>query len=254
MSAPRREILADGVEIWLGDCREIMPRLEPVDLLCTDPPYLLTSGGDTNGAIWKKGRFAGEDYKNDGAIVATIPWDSWLPIAFGACAKDSDAYIMANDKSLLDAMRETVAAGWAIHNVLVWNKENGTPNRWYFKDCEFTVYAWRGKARTINNPTSCQLLRVPRDPKAGHPTQKPVGLMAHYIGNSSQPGGRVLDPFLGSGSTGVAAVRLGRRFVGIEIEPRFFEIARRRISEALKAPSLFVADRRPEVVQHGFDL
>ena len=81
--------------------------------------------------------------------------------------------------------------------------------------------------------------------RAEHPTQKPVNLMRHIIKISSRSEDSILDPFMGSGTTGVAAVKLGRKFTGIEIEPRYFDIACRRISEALKQPDFFIEKPKP---------
>jgi DNA modification methylase len=81
---------------------------------------------------------------------------------------------------------------------------------------------------------------------AGHPTQKPIDLMQWLIEKTT---GTILDPFMGSGTTGVACVKLGRRFIGIEIEPKYFDIACRRIEAAYKQPDLFVQDPAPKPVQ-----
>lgn len=241
MLTTRTEILADGVTLHMGDCREILPTLGArADALITDPPYRLTSGGNTRNEVWKGALFGQDDYENGGDLIAQVPWHEWLPLAFAACAPTADCYVMANDKNLEDALREVRTAGFGLHNVLVWRKENGTPNRWYFKDCEYTVYGWKGAARTINTPSSRQHFYCPRDQKEGHPTQKPVELMRLYIENSTSFGGVVLDPFAGSGTTGVAAVKAGRQFVGIEIEQKWFDLACRRMTDALARPSLFV--------------
>ncbi|NMA26112.1 MAG: site-specific DNA-methyltransferase, partial [Clostridiales bacterium] len=76
--------------------------------------------------------------------------------------------------------------------------------------------------------------------KDQHPTQKPVELAAHFIRLHTRPGDTVLDPFMGSGTTGVAAVKLGRNFIGIEIDKGYFEIAQKRIAEAQRQPALFI--------------
>jgi site-specific DNA-methyltransferase (adenine-specific) len=228
--------------LYLGDCREVLPQLpEQADLLVTDPPYRLTSGGCRAGAIWGRSKhFSPGAYNNDGEIVPVIPYESWIYKAFDACKADVDGYVMANDRSIHEALNAVQASAWQMHNLLVWQKENGTPNRWYFKDCEFTLYLWKGKAKTIRKPSSRQLFTCSRDRLENeHPTIKPVALMSHYIANSSDAGALVLDPFLGSGSTGVAAVQLSRRFVGCEILPGYFDLACRRIEQAQSHGSLF---------------
>lgn len=228
--------------LYLGDCREIIATLPEaqagsIDAVVTDPPYRLTSGGNTRGVIWKGALFGADDYSNDGEIVPVIEWGEWLPLV-ALAAPQADFYVMANDKNIADAINAAKAAGISHHNTLVWRKESGVPNRWYFKDCEFTFYGWTGKARTITNPPSRQHLFCPRDERAGHPTQKPVAVMMHYVENSTDDNGLVLDPFMGSGSTGVACARLGRRFIGIELERRYFDIACERIGQAMRQPPL----------------
>ena len=80
---------------------------------------------------------------------------------------------------------------------------------------------------------------VPKGCGDGHPTQKPVGLLKHWVVDFSDEGELILDPFMGSGTTGVAAVQMGRAFVGIEQNPRYFEIACKRIEDAQRQGSLF---------------
>ena len=90
-----------------------------------------------------------------------------------------------------------------------------------------------------------------------HPTQKPIEVMKWCIGHLPEPAETIFDPFMGSGTTGVAAVRMGRVFIGIERDPEYFAVACRRIAEADRQPDLLVAAPRapaPEAVQAGFDL
>jgi len=86
------------------------------------------------------------------------------------------------------------------------------------------------------------VIRAPRTDNDHHPTEKPVGLMTAIC---EWTAGAILDPFMGSGTTGVAAVKLGRKFIGIEIEPKYFDIARKRISEALKQGDMFIEKPKP---------
>lgn len=227
-------------QLWLGDCAAVLPRLPKVELVCTDPPYRLTSGGTPASSIAMRGGWM-TNYSNDGApVTMTHDWHEWMPFVVAAMADDSEAYIMTNDKNLRPALNAAVEAGLSIHNVLVWDKRTATANRWYMKNCEFVAYLWKGRARRINDAGSKQLISVPQNDESLHPTEKPVELMQHYIRNSTQPDDTVLDPFMGSGTTGVAALRSGRRFIGCEIEPRWFEVACRRIEEAQRQGDLFL--------------
>jgi len=230
------ETIGDAT-LYLGDCREILPELGKVDAVVTDPPYKLTSGGNTPGGM-KGGWF--DDYNNNGCLVeCNISWREIMALLHDACRADADLYVMANDKNVCEAGSAAKEAGLGFHNLLVWDKVNATANRWYMKNCEFVLYFWKGRARTIADASAKQLIRCAQVDESLHPTEKPVSLMAHYIGNSSGQDQTILDPFMGSGTTGVAALKLGRKFIGIEIDPKHFDTACRRIEQALKQPRLF---------------
>jgi site-specific DNA-methyltransferase (adenine-specific) len=223
--------------LYLGDCREVLPGLGAVDLVVTDVPYLLESGGNTTGEMG--GKFAVGTYDNSGSIIpADITFDEFMPL-IARTIDQGHGYFMVNNRYLARIENAALAAGFRFHNWLVWDKSTGTPNRWYMKNCEFTLLVFRGHAQPINDCGARQLIRCPNVIGGVHETQKPVALMAHYIGNSSAPGQRVLDPFMGSGSTGVAAVELGREFIGIERDERYFEIACKRIEAAHHRRDLF---------------
>lgn len=228
-----------GATLFCGNALEVLTMLPPAELLVTDPPYRLTSGGNTR-AGWTGGTWA-NGYDNSGALVTCdIEWGDWLPGAFGALADDADAYVMSNDRQLFPAERAALAAGFRFHRLLTWDKRAATPNRWYMPNCEFTLYLFKGKARTIRRPGSPAGVRLAQQDTTKHPTEKPVGLMQLYIENSSDPGDTVLDPFMGTGTTGVGALRSGRRFIGIEIEPEWFDVACARLErESRQGADLF---------------
>ena len=132
-----------------------------------------------------------------------------------------------NLEKYLTLARET---GFGLHNVLIWEKNNCTPNRWYMKNCEYILFLRKGKAKRINNVGSKTVHSFDNIiGNKNHPTEKPVSLMEYYITNSSNVGDTVLDPFMGSGSTGVACLNTNRNFIGMELDKNYFEIARKRI-------------------------
>ncbi|MEX0583854.1 MAG: site-specific DNA-methyltransferase, partial [Sneathiella sp.] len=118
---------------------------------------------------------------------------------------------------------------------------NGTPNRWYMKTAEFALYLYRAPPRTINDPGCGQVFVAAPGTDTQHPTEKPVSLMEYWIANSSIPGDTVLDPFMGSGTTGIAALRRGRRFIGIESQKDVFEMACQRIAKQSQGDSSIIA-------------
>jgi hypothetical protein len=118
-----------------------------------------------------------------------------------------------------------------------------------FSLADFEI-AW-GSQKRAARVIECPRGRAVKDGKE-HPTQKPLEVMLRCLLELPPKADLILDPFMGSGTTGIAAVKLGRRFIGIEIEPKYFEVACRRIQEASRQPDLFI-DRPPDPIQADFD-
>lgn len=224
--------------LYEGDCRDILPTLPKVDAVVTDHPYLLESGGKNTSIVG--GKFSRETYNNGGALIPVdIEPCEFMPLLADVLPQ-GHAYFMVNNRHVSHTQLAAENAGFRFHNLLIWDKGIATPNRWYMKNCEFTLFMFRGRGTRIADAGSKQLIRCPPPMNAPHETQKPVGLMEHYIGNSTKRGDLVLDPFMGSGTTGVAAVQMGRDFIGIEREPKYFEIACKRIEDAQRQGDFFV--------------
>ena len=213
-----------------GDAVRLLPRFraESVDLIVTDPPYPTISGGNTT----SHRRCSGMLSANDGRIFRhndVAPTD-WLPQAFRILRDPGHCYIFTNFLNLESMMAAARAAGFELHNLLIWRKQNATPNRWYMKNIEYVILARKGAARRITDAGSmtCHDFENPVGRKS-HPTEKPVDLLRFYIENSSGMGQLVLDPFAGTGSTLVAARSCGRVGLGIEIDPEYLATASRRL-------------------------
>jgi DNA modification methylase len=219
----RIEHLAEGVTLYLGDCREILSTLPKVDAVVTDPPYGLDDK-------WQGGNAAskGKWKLSDGGVQTR--WDAdistALPLALEAAR---EAIVWGGNYYDLPPRR-----GWLIWDKIVREFTSG-----------HVEMAWS----TIDQPTRAFNYAHAQLASEGkfHPTQKPLPLMKWCIEQLPKDCHTILDPFMGSGTTGVAAVKLGRKFIGIEIEPKYFEIAHRRISEALKQPDLFIEKPKPSV-------
>jgi DNA modification methylase len=227
----RIETLAEGIILYNADCREVLPTLCKVDAVVTDPPYGINAklgmggGSKGDGGMWADVRIAGDldttarDYALD---VAAAP--------FAAFAKWNTS-----------RPPNTCAA-------VIWNKGEhtgaGDLSLPWKPDFEFVFIGgagWHWPRRgsgvvQVNAIAGCVADR--NDGARFHPFEKPVEIMRHFCQRA--PGETILDPFMGSGTTGVAAVKLGRKFIGIEIEERYFSIACRRIQAALDAPDMFV--------------
>lgn len=225
MTVGRVEQLAEGVTLYLGDCRELLPTLPRVDACVTDPPYGI---GHVKGS--------GGNGKHDRRNIAPIVGDD---------APFDPEPLLRFPQSLMWGA-DHYSARLPHGRWLAWNKLGDMDSFDSFSDVEFAWHSSRGAARIFNFKwKGIASTKIGEELYREHPTQKPIGLMRWCIEQLDDPARTILDPFMGSGTTGVAAVKLGRRFIGIEIEPRYFEIAVRRISEALRQPDLFIPPPKP---------
>lgn len=239
MSGP---VIIGNATLYLGDAREILPTLGPVDCIVSDPPYLVSKGGFASN-LQLEGGFGGwmKDYGNGGDIVACgLSFAEWMPTVFSAIGERGHAYFMTNGRNLKDMQIAAEAAGFRLHTVLVWDKKTALPNKYYQNITEFALFMFKGKARTINDPASKNLVQIFQRDESPHPTEKPVELMRLWVGNSTTIGDSVLDPFMGSGTTGVACEQMSRKFTGIESDPKWFDIACRRIEQAKRQSDMFI--------------
>jgi site-specific DNA-methyltransferase (adenine-specific)/modification methylase len=217
MTAPRRiERLSDGVTLHLADCREILPTLGRVDAVVTDPPYGISAvarGEIGSGGKLPSRKFERSDWDNQTADQAVA---MAIKLARHAIIFGGNYYALPPSSC------------W-----LVWDKLNTGD----FADCELAWTNLRKAVRRIQFRWN-GMIRQNNEPRGDHPTQKPLGVMRWCIQHLPDDARTILDPFMGSGTTGVAAVSLGRKFIGIEIEEKYFDIARRRIAAELARPRL----------------
>ena len=222
------------------DMREALPGLQTasVDLIVSDVAYDVISGGNTT----KHRRCGGILNANDGKIFKenNIHISEYAAEMFRVLKDPSHCYIMSNVKNMFEVHAEMIRAGFKLHNVLMWRKNTVNPNRWYMKNGEYILMFRKGKAFPIANKSTKTIMDFDDEPIAievknivgpdkPHPTVKPVLLMETLIRNSSKPGDWVLDMFMGSGTTGEAAINLGRNFIGIEMDPEHYLTACKRL-------------------------
>ena len=229
------------IKLYKGDCLEVMDKLiaegVKVDAIITDPPYRTISGGRDENSNWWKGSVL---EKNDGKIFEhnNIDHHKWIKLCYDILKEDTHIYIMTNLLNLFTLKSIAEEVGFKLHNLLVWEKDNSVFNKWYMKNCEYTLFLYKGKSKFINYLGSKTVEKFGNPTNKLHPTEKPVGLMDLYCRNSTKENETVLDPFMGSGTTGVACKRLNRNFIGIELDENYFDIAKRRI-ETTKKKGLF---------------
>jgi len=227
------------IKLIKGDCLVEMQNIpdKSIDAIVTDPPYKLIAGGVT-GKLSKRItgtclNYESENTKNGNGNfkINTVKFSEWLPYCFRLLKDGGHFYVMVNDRNLQEMLNETEKVGFKVLNVLVWNKHNAMPNHWYMKNAEFIIMLRKGTAVYINNQGSKQCMQFNNVRDKVHPTEKPLELMQTLIENSTSENGIVLDPFMGSGTTGVAAYNLNRSFIGIEMDEKYFEIAQKRIQD-----------------------
>lgn len=223
------------LKLLQGDCLELMQSIPDcsVDLVVSDVPYHIISGGCTNNAVYFES-IPTNVYAKQGKIFKhnDIEFSEWLPSVYRVLKDNSHCYFMVNGRNLKDLQTEAEKVGFKYQNLLVWDKGNCTPNRYYLNACEFILFLRKGNAKNINNLGSKTIISIPNVRNKSHPTEKPVDLMKILIENSSNENDIVLDMFMGSGSTGVACKNTNRNFIGIELDKNYFEIAKRRILES----------------------
>ena len=214
----RKETIAEGVDLYLGDCREILPTLEKIDAIVTDPPYGI---GESSKKVASRGKLAmPKDY-------GEFDWDREPP----------PSWLIS---MLQDVSRWQIIFGGNYFNLppsscwLVWDKKNGSND---FADCEL---AWTNLPKAVRRIEWLWngMIRKGSDVRE-HPTQKPLGVMAWALDQLPEDVRVICDPFMGSGTTGVAAIQNGLSFIGIEREVAYFDAACLRLREALNAPKLF---------------
>lgn len=206
----RKEVIGDAT-LYLGDCMDILPTLDKVDAVITDPPYGLNIAAQP----FKHQRKNGAEKKN---------WDKLAPNLNLLCE-----IIKLGDKAILwggNYFELPSSRCW-----LVWHKPDGPPSfsrvelAWTNMDKLAGYFQWS--------------IAATNSERVGHPTQKPIKLMKWCIEQAGNPE-TILDPFMGSGSTGVAAIQMGRKFIGIELDPTYFDIACERIEQATRQEDMFV--------------
>ncbi len=207
--------------LYLGDCLEILPTLGKVDAVVTDPPY----GIGQDGGQWRDRLRNGK--RTGHRTLPKMGWDTKRPVGstFTTMRCMSGSQIFWGGNYFADVLPPN--RGW-----LYWDKKMGGD----FSDGEL---AWTNIDMVLRSFSYCN-----KEHGKEHPTQKPKALMEWCLTHIPDAQ-TILDPFMGSGTTGVACAKLGRKFIGIEIEPKYFDIACKRIEAAYAQPDMFIEPPKP---------
>ena len=209
--------------LYLADCRDVIPDLQQCDALVTDPPYGLGEGGKM-GNPKRRSKLANADRYGD------FTWDD--------VRADDEVYLaqqMTNHQIIWGGNYYNLGPARCY---LVWNKLNSGD----FADCEL---AWTNLDQAVRKIDLLWngMIRAEKHIERVHPTQKPVGVMQFCLDQLPENTRTVFDPFMGSGTTGVACIQSGKSFIGIERDPSYFEMACQRIKDAFDQPQLFTVEQ-----------
>lgn len=231
-----------------GDCIEQLKNIrdESINLLVTDPPYRVTARGNAGNS----GGMLQKDINKKGQVFSCNDIDCKLyaPEFYRILQDGSHCYVMTNHTNLIhmlntftdlrtDDEKKNGVKPYGFHFIksLVWNKGNKIMGQYYMSQFEYILFFRKGRGIKINHCGTSDILSIPNvkskgeDGKNLHDTEKPVELMKILIENSSKEGDKVIDPFMGIGSTGLACIKSGRRFIGIELDNKYFQTAKERI-------------------------
>lgn len=230
----------DGrVQLYNADCLDVLPHLGEVDAVVTDPPYAIANRFGEQRTTHNGGRrsleWAWDGPKCRGMVVTAVE------AALKRTTTRASACVFCGGDTLTpisDVMREYKFTP----KLMAWVKKcppPPAPGTWWPSGFEVGLYAYRSGAwfgdtdPSRRNVFVADSYRHGQPGKVAHPTQKPLAIMRHIVRSIVPRGAWCMDPFMGSGTTGVAAVNLGRRFIGIEIDPDYFEVAKNRIVAAM---------------------
>ena len=226
------------IDLRCGDCLTAIKNMPDmcIDLIVTDPPYKLTSrgGSGTMGGYWK------EEKAKKGVVFDnnSISCKEYLPEFYRILKNKSILYLMCNNTNLQEMINVATQSGFKFVKSLIWEKGNKICGRYYMNCFEYILLFRKGGDKPIKNCGTPDILKVPIkkqkdiNGKNLHNTEKPVELMKILIENSSDENDIILDPFMGIGSTGIASKELKRNFIGIELDEKYFNIAKERIEKA----------------------
>lgn len=224
----------NNIKLLNGDCMKLMKTIidNSIDLIVIDPPYKLTAGGCKDTVL------GGICSRKDNELISTgdvfkhnkIKSDEWFKELYRVLKNQTHCYVMCNDKYVKEYLTNAEKVGFQEVNILIWDKGMHTPTQYYMKNAEFILMFRKGSAKYINNMGSKTIISIKglRGNRV-HPSEKPVELMEHLILNSSNEEDIVMDCFMGAGSTGIASIKNNRKFIGIEQDENYFEIAKSRI-------------------------
>ena len=219
-------------KLYNGDCLEVMDRLieegVKVDCILCDPPYLIDYKCNRRVVLDEFDKILND--KNNHEMISKS-----IEKAYNILNDNSSIYMFCSWHNV-DFFKKEFEKNFKLKNIIVWNKNNhgtGDLKGSYAPKHEFILYGHKGrclnKSKRIADVIDCKKVK---SKEMTHPTEKPIELLSNFINMSTNENDIILDCFMGSGSTGVACVNTNRKFIGIELDNNYFDIASKRIKEA----------------------
>ena len=230
--------------LYLGDCMDILPTLDKVDAVITDPPY-----GENTHANAKSNRGVGYGNKAiDFSSMTAEQLDQVLVICGQKCSR---WFVSTMEWRHIAKFDIDPPSGWELVRFGVWVKTNPMPQISADRPSQgwegiAYMHSINGEKKRWNGGGQHGNYIGPLVTDGAHPTGKPVLLFSNFVERFTDKSNIVLDPFMGSGTTGVAAIQMGRKFIGIEREPKYFDIACKRIEQASKQVDMFIEQPKQE--------
>jgi site-specific DNA-methyltransferase (adenine-specific) len=243
-------VIIGDCTLYLGDALEVLPTLaaESVDMIWTDPPYGHSNhDGDWNARLNEARGIEGQPIQNDDADGMRRVVDGVLTEAARVLKADCCCCCCCGGgggprPTFAWVAQRMDSAGLSFFHSVIWDKKNPGLGWRYRRQHEMVMISHRegGKLLWRDNAVAARNIFEMMPPRERfHPNEKPLGMVEHFLNLHSAPGQTVLDPFMGSGTTLVACARMGRTGIGVEIEPRFFDIACERVTAAYKQGDMF---------------
>lgn len=267
----KKETLAEGVDLYLGDCREVdLPT--GVECIVTSPPYnqmevvkdrkpsgmwAEKTGGLGFVNAWKSAGYA----DNLDEVSYQIEQNALFAMLATKCTETASLFynhqLRWRDGICHHPIQWFQPPMWRLRTELIWDRGRGMMfnARMFCRFDERIIWFVRGDKYKWNQGSvgESTVWRIAPEHNKEHPVAYPEAIPSRCISATTHLGDLVLDPYMGSGTTGAAAVRLGRRFVGVEREPKYFEMAIRKIANAISRPDMFIHAPKP-VKQEAFEL
>lgn len=231
----------NNIKLINDDCITVMQAMIEnnisVDCIVVDPAYRTSARGghgNSGGMLKSKTVRQGKIFEHN-----DCPVDKWMPLAYDVLKEDSHCYIMTNHRNLVEYLNVAEECGFHFVKSLIWDKGNKIMGQCYMSQFEYILFFRKGAHKRINNCGTSDILSIPNKKSKGedgknlHDTEKPVELMEILINNSTNEGDIVLDFMQGIGATGLACQKNNRKYIGIELDEKYFDISVKRLEGKL---------------------